>query len=63
MSDFTGTDDKASIAVEEIDPGYMRWVKPLLSLNKETETLLFVFQAALGAGFIFFYIMRKRRKR
>ncbi|MBF0567259.1 MAG: energy-coupling factor ABC transporter substrate-binding protein [Nitrospirae bacterium] len=62
-SDVMGTDDKAELAIKDINSGYVRWVEPLWSPNKATETILFVFQASIGAGFIFFYIMRKRRKR
>ncbi|KWT81197.1 energy-coupling factor ABC transporter substrate-binding protein [Candidatus Magnetominusculus xianensis] len=62
-TDFMGSDDKGSTLVSEIAPSYVRWVEPFLSPTKGIETLGFVFQAAIGAGFIFFYIMRKRRKR
>ncbi|WP_420265246.1 energy-coupling factor ABC transporter substrate-binding protein [Candidatus Magnetominusculus dajiuhuensis] len=62
-SDVMGTDDKAELVIKDINSGYVRWAEPFWSPSKATETLLFVFQASIGAGFIFFYIMRKRRKR
>ncbi|MBF0319771.1 MAG: energy-coupling factor ABC transporter substrate-binding protein [Nitrospirae bacterium] len=61
-SDFTGSDDKGSALVNEINPGHVRWIKPLLNPEKDAETLGFVLQAAFGAGFIFFYITRKRKR-
>ncbi|MBF0487272.1 MAG: energy-coupling factor ABC transporter substrate-binding protein [Nitrospirae bacterium] len=61
-SDLMGTDDKSELVIKEINSGYVRWAEPLWSPNEGTEKLLFVFQASIGAGFIFFYIMRKRKK-
>lgn len=62
--ELMGTDDKAQVAITELNTSYQRWIEPFWSPpNKAAETLFFVFQAAIGAGFIFFYIMRKTRKR
>ncbi|MBF0555979.1 MAG: cobalt transport protein CbiN [Nitrospirae bacterium] len=61
-SDLMGTDDKAEMVIKEINSGYVRWVEPFWSPNEGTEKLLFVFQSAIGSGFIFYYVMRKRKK-
>ncbi|MCG6552661.1 MAG: cobalt transport protein CbiN [Candidatus Magnetominusculus sp. LBB02] len=62
--ELMGTDDKAQTVITEVNTGYVRWIEPLwVPPGKTVETLLFVFQAAIGAGFIFLYIMRKRGRR
>jgi cobalt/nickel transport protein len=56
-TEFTGTDDKAAGAVFEIDKDYKPWFQPLWKPpGKEVESLLFALQAAVGAGFIGYYI-------
>jgi cobalt/nickel transport protein len=54
---FTGADDKARNLVSEIAPDYLPWFKPLLEpASGEIASLLFALQAALGAGFLGFYL-------
>ena len=54
---FTGADDKAKELVGSIAPGYKPWAKPLLEPpSSEIGSLLFALQAALGAGFIGYYL-------
>lgn len=54
---FRGADDKAQQAIGEIAPGYMRWFAPLLEpASAEIASLLFALQAALGAGFIGYWL-------
>jgi len=55
--DFNGTDGKASELIAELNKDYKPWFKPLWEPpSKEIESLLFALQAAVGAGFIGFYI-------
>lgn len=54
---FSGTDDSAKVTIEQIQPGYKPWFKPLWQPpSGEVATLLFCLQAAIGAGFIGYYI-------
>ena len=54
---FTGADDKAKDMISTISPGYKPWYKPLMTPpSGEIETFLFALQAALGAGFIAYYL-------
>ncbi|MDU0459710.1 MAG: energy-coupling factor ABC transporter substrate-binding protein [Geobacteraceae bacterium] len=54
---FAGTDDKARDMVGNIAPGYKPWAKPLMEPpSGEIGSLLFALQAALGAGFIGYYL-------
>lgn len=54
---FAGADDKAKDLVGSIAPGYKPWVKPLMEPpSAEIGSLLFALQAALGAGFIGYYL-------
>lgn len=56
-SEFGGADMQAEAVVKQIDPGYTSWAKPLIQLpSGEVESLLFALQAALGAGFIGYYL-------
>ena len=68
---FTGADDQAKALVGQIAPDYKPWFKPLLEpASGEIASLLFAVQAALGAGFIGYYLgvavtrekMRKKEK-
>ena len=48
---FEGADGEAGDLIGEISPGYSPWFSPVLELpGGEVESLLFVLQAALGAG-------------
>lgn len=54
---FTGADDQASNAISTIDPSYKPWAKSLFEPpSGEIESLLFALQAALGAGFIGYWL-------
>ncbi|MEI6205287.1 MAG: energy-coupling factor ABC transporter substrate-binding protein [Desulfuromonadales bacterium] len=54
---FKGADDQAKNVIHEIAPGYRPWFKPLMAPpGEEINTLFFTLQAALGAGFIGYYL-------
>lgn len=63
-SEFLGTDGLAEEAVAEVNPGYEPWIEPLWEPpSGEIESLLFALQAAVGAGFIGYYIGNVHGKR
>ena len=54
---FGGADNKAQEAIGEIAPGYRPWFSPLIEpASGEIASLLFALQAALGAGFIGYWL-------
>jgi cobalt/nickel transport protein len=54
---FTGADDKAKRTISTIEPQYKPWFKPLMEPpSGEISSLLFALQAALGAGFIGYWL-------
>lgn len=54
---FAGSDDKAKNLIGEIRPDYKPWFEPIFEpASQEIASLLFALQAALGAGFIGFYL-------
>jgi len=54
---FRGADDQARDVIRTIAPGYLPWFKPLVEPpSSEIGSLLFALQAALGAGFIGYYL-------
>jgi cobalt/nickel transport protein len=54
---FAGSDDNATKAITQIDKNYKPWIKPIWEPpSGEIESLLFACQAAIGAGFIGFYL-------
>jgi cobalt/nickel transport protein len=54
---FRGADDQAKDVIGKIAPGYQPWIKPLMEPpSGEIGSLLFALQAALGAGFIGYYL-------
>ncbi|MBD2385625.1 energy-coupling factor ABC transporter substrate-binding protein [Cylindrospermum sp. FACHB-282] len=56
-AEFLGADDRATIAVTEVNPGYQPWFKPLMQVPScEVQTFLFAAQAALGAGALGYFI-------
>lgn len=62
---FAGADDKAKNLITEIRPDYEPWFAPLLEpASGEIASMLFALQAALGAGFIGYYlgVSRTREK-
>lgn len=65
-AEFGGADNEAAAAIEEINPEYQPWAKPLFEpASGEIASLLFAVQAALGAGVIGYVIglYRGRRER
>ena len=60
---FLGADDKAKNAIGEISPDYAPWFEPLFEPpSGEIASLLFALQAALGAGFLGYYIGAARAR-
>ena len=62
---FAGADDKAKNLIGEIRPDYEPWFQPLIEpASGEIASMLFALQAALGAGFIGYYlgVSRTREK-
>jgi len=60
---FAGDDDKAMTVIEEISPGYEPWAEALWEpTSGEIASMLFALQAALGAGFIGYYIGSSRSR-
>lgn len=54
---FSGADDKARDLIGEINPNFTRWLEPFFEPpSGEISSLLFALQAALGAGFIGYYL-------
>jgi len=54
---FAGADDQAKDLIGEISPDYQQWFEPLIEpASGEIASLLFALQAALGAGFIGYYL-------
>ena len=54
---FGGSDDKAKNLIGEIRPDYQPWFEPLVEpASGEIASMLFALQAALGAGFIGYYV-------
>lgn len=54
---FAGADNKAKDLIGEIAPHYLPWFESILEpASGEIASLLFVLQAALGAGFIGYYL-------
>lgn len=65
---FTGADDKAKNLIGEIAPDYKPWFSSIIEpASGEIASMLFALQAALGAGFIGYYIggarMREKMRR
>lgn len=54
---FGGADNQAQALIGTIAPDYEPWFQPLLEpASGEIASLLFALQAALGAGFIGYYL-------
>ncbi|MGB0388828.1 MAG: energy-coupling factor ABC transporter substrate-binding protein [Ardenticatenaceae bacterium] len=63
-SEFGGADGQATDAIAEIQPDVEPWFEPIWSPpGGETEGLLFVLQAAIGAGMIGYFFGLKRGQR
>ncbi|MDK2918965.1 MAG: cobalt/nickel transport protein [Candidatus Petromonas sp.] len=56
-AEFGGADGQAEELINEINPNYKPWVNPFWEPpSGEIESLLFALQAAIGSGFIFYFI-------
>ena len=54
---FKGADDQAKDLVGQIQPDYKPWFEPLLEPpSGEVASMLFALQAALGAGFLGYWL-------
>ena len=54
---FGGSDDQAKNLIGEINPEYQPWFESLIEpASGEIASMLFALQAAIGAGFIGYYI-------
>ncbi|MGG7165370.1 energy-coupling factor ABC transporter substrate-binding protein [Clostridium ihumii] len=61
-SEFVGGDDQMEEVISEIDSSYEPWASSFWEPpSGEIETLLFSLQAAIGAGFIGYYIGKKSK--
>lgn len=59
--EFQGADGQAGDLITEIDGDYEPWFESLWQPpSGEVESFLFSMQAALGAGFIGYYIAKKK---
>jgi cobalt/nickel transport protein len=57
---FSAADGQAEKAIGELAPAYKPWAKPVWQPpSGEVESLLFALQAALGAGFIGYFLGKK----
>ncbi|MFZ1414651.1 MAG: energy-coupling factor ABC transporter substrate-binding protein [Defluviicoccus sp.] len=58
---FGGADGEAQALITEIRPDYRPWFEPVWQPpSGEIASLLFVLQAALGAGFLGYYLGLRR---
>lgn len=54
---FGGADDQAKNLIGEINPDYQPWFQSIIEpASAEIASMLFALQAAIGAGFIGYYI-------
>lgn len=59
-SKFGGTDDEIQRKVAQVDKDYKPWANYIWKpQSAEVESFLFALQAAVGAGFVGYYIGRK----
>ncbi|HEY9570860.1 MAG TPA: energy-coupling factor ABC transporter substrate-binding protein [Metalysinibacillus sp.] len=62
-AEFEGADGEAEEAIGEINAGYEPWFESFWEPpSGEIESLLFVLQAAIGAGFIGYFVGFTRGK-
>ncbi|ODA43095.1 energy-coupling factor ABC transporter substrate-binding protein [Desulfosporosinus sp. BG] len=56
-AEFAGADAQASTAISTLNPNYTPWFTPLWEPpSGEIESFLFALQAAIGSGFVFYFI-------
>jgi cobalt/nickel transport protein len=54
---FAGADDQAKLAIGSLNANYKPWFKPFWTPpSGEVESFLFSLQAAIGSGFVFYYL-------
>ena len=63
-AEFAGADNLAEQAISQLRPDYAPWIQSLWEPpSSEVATLLFTLQAALGAGFIGYYLGSRRNRK
>ncbi len=63
-AEFVGADNLAEQAITRLRPDYAPWFHSLWKPpSSEVENLLFTLQAALGAGFIGYYLGSRRNRK
>lgn len=63
-AEYGGADGEAENLISEISPDYKPWFSSLYEPpSGEIESLLFSTQAAIGAGFIGYYLGSRKRKK
>ncbi len=62
-ADFGGSDDQGTAAIAQVEPGYSPWFKPLWKPSGETESFFFALEAAIGAGFIGYFLGVSKAKK
>lgn len=56
-AEFTGADGQAEEVITEINPGYEPWFNSIWEPpSGEIESLFFSLQAAIGSGFVCYYL-------
>ncbi len=60
--DFAGTDDQATAAIGQLKPDYKPWAAAPWEPSEEAEPWLFALQAAIGVGFVGYFVYRLRRR-
>ena len=55
--EYGGSDDQAEGQIQQVDPHYKPWFKPLYEpASGEIESLLFTLQGSIGAAVIFYIL-------
>lgn len=63
-ADFAGADDQIKTVISADRPDYIPWVSALWEPpSAEVESLLFSLQAAIGAGFIGYFLGSRRGRK
>lgn len=56
-AEFAGADAQASEAISTLNPNYQPWFNSIWTPpSGEVESFLFALQAAIGSGFVFYYL-------
>ena len=62
-AEYSGADGQAQDLINEINPNYEPWFSSIYEPpSGEVESLLFSVQAAIGSGFIGYYLGSRKRK-